>query len=598
MAFTDGPLWARSRNARNFWGTWFSLIRYMGKYRLILYFGLVMIVISTALSLIGPQILSRIADSIQDSIQGGLPVDLDGIAFLGAIAIGLYIVSMALSILEHYIIGASSEYVARKMRRDLSHKLNSIHISYFDNAQSGDVMSRISNDADTVGKSCSESMTRIITAMVSIIGAFAMMVYTSPELALVSAVPSLIGFIIIFLLVKVSQRYFRVQQRKLGSMNALVDENYRGHEIVRLYGGENGAWKRFHVINDDLYTSSVRTRFLAGMMTLLMNFISNIGYLTVCLYGSMMVMDGKIGYGVIVAFIVYVKLFTQPLIQLSESMGSVQMVVAASERVFEFLALPEMDDENGKDVTLSDVHGDVEFRDVRFSYTKDEEIIHGFSQKIPAGSRIAIVGPTGAGKTTIANLLMRFYDPDSGQILIDGIDTTSMRRNYVHSLFNVVLQDGWIFRGTVRDNIVFNCDGVDDARVIDACEAVGLGPFIDSLPEGLDTVITDKMALSGGQKQQMMMARMLIRGAPLVILDEATSSIDTRTEGQIQHAMELLMKGKTSFVIAHRLSTIMDSDLILVLNEGNIVEKGTHDELLKAKGFYYTLYNSQFENCA
>lgn len=598
MAFTEGPLWARSKNSKNFWGTLWALIRYMGRYRLMVYAGLLMIVIATVMSLVGPQFLSGITDSLQDSIQNSKPIDIDGIATLSLIAAGLYITSMLLVTAEHYIIGSSSEYIAKKMRRDLSEKLNSIHISYFDNSTSGDIMSRVSNDADTVGRNCSESLTHLITAIISIVGAFAMMMYTSVELAMVSAVPSLVGFLIIFLLVKISQKYFRIQQIKLGSMNALVDENYRGHEIVKLYGGENGAWVKFNAINDNLYDSSLRTRFLAGLMSQFMNFISNIGYLTVCIFGSMMVMEGKIGYGTVVAFIVYIKLFTQPLIQLSESMGMVQMVIAASERVFEFLALPEMDEEADKDVTIEDVCGDVEFRDVHFSYVPGKEIIHGFSQSIKAGSRIAIVGPTGAGKTTLANLLMKFYEPDAGQILIDGKDTSGMRRHYVHSLFNVVLQDSWLFNGTVRDNIVFNRKGVDDEQVLKACEAVGLKSFIDSLSDGLDTMITDKIALSGGQRQQMMMARMLVRDAPMVILDEATASIDTRTERQIQGAMELLMRGKTSFVIAHRLSTIMDSDLILVLKDGNIVEQGTHEELLRMRGFYFSLYNSQFENCA
>ena len=598
MAIVDGPLWARSKKSKDFWGTLLGLIRYMGKYRLMLYLGLVMTAVATVLSLLGPQLLSKITDSIQDSIQGGLSIDLDKIAMLALIAVGLYLTSMLLTTLEHYIIGASSEYVARKMRKDLSDKLNAIHMSYYDASTSGDIMSRVSNDADTVGRSCSESMTHLITAVISIAGAFIMMLYTSVELALVSAVPSLIGFIIIFILVKVSQKHFRIQQVKLGSMNSLVDENYRGHEIVRLYGGESGAWEKFNAINGTLYKSSLRTRFLAGLMSQLMNFISNMGYLTVCIFGSMMVMDGKIGYGTVVAFIVYIKLFTQPLIQLSEAMGSVQMVIAATERVFEFLALPEMDNEDDKTAELDAVHGDVEFRNVHFSYIPGREVIHGFSERITAGSRIAIVGPTGSGKTTLANLLMKFYEPDSGEITIDGVNTADMRRHYVHSLFNIVLQDSWLFNGTVRENIVFNRPDVDDSKVLWACEAVGLKSFIESLSDGLDTMITDKLALSGGQKQQMMMARMLVRDAPMVILDEATSSVDTRTEKQMQKAMELLMKGKTSFVIAHRLSTIMDSDLILVLKDGNIVEQGTHEELLGKRGFYFSLYNSQFENCA
>ena len=598
MGLEEGPLWARSKKIQNFWGTLWHLIRYMGTYRMMLYAGLIMTAAATVMALIGPQFLSQITDSIQNSVQSGTPIDIEGIATLCVITASLYLLSMILSTLEHYIIGASSEYIARKMRGDLSDKLNSIHISYFDNSTSGDIMSRVSNDADTVGRSCSESMTRMITAIISIVGAFFMMLYTNIELAMVSAVPALIGFVVIYMLIKVSQKYFRIQQEKLGSMNSIVDENYRGHEIVRLYGGETGAWERFNKVNDNLYVSSLRSRFIAGLMMQFMNLISNIGYLTVCIFGSIMVLDGKIGYGTIVAFIVYVKLFTQPLIQLSESLGSVQMVVAASERVFEFLALPEMEDDSGKTVTLDKVEGKVEFRDVHFSYVKGKEIIHGLSMEIPAGSRIAIVGPTGSGKTTIANLLMKFYEPDSGTILIDGKETSSMRRNYVHSLFDVVLQDSWLFNGTVRENIVFNRVGVDDEKVMWACDSVGLRQFVESLPEGLDTIITDKLALSGGQKQQMMIARMLIRDAPMVILDEATATIDTLTERNIQHAMEILTEGKTSFVIAHRLSTIMDSDLIIVIKDGTIIEQGTHDQLLGNRGFYHSLYNSQFENCA
>ena len=346
MPITDGPLWARSKKTKDFWGTLWGLLRYMGKYRMMMYLGLVMVAAATVMSLVGPQFLSRITDSIQNSIESGTPVDIDGIAVLVLITAGLYLASFVLNTVEHYIIGSSSEYVARKMRKDLAIKLNSIHISYYDRSTSGDIMSRVSNDADTVGRNCSESLTHLITATIAIIGAFAMMMYTSVELALVSAVPSLIGFVIIYFLVKISQKYFRIQQTKLGSMNSLVDENFRGHEIVKLYGGENGAWEKFTAINENLYASLVRTRFLSGLMSQLMNFISNIGYLTVCIFGSMMVMEGKIGYGTVVAFIVYIKLFTQPLIQFSEAMGMVQMVIAASERVFEFLDLDEMDAEH------------------------------------------------------------------------------------------------------------------------------------------------------------------------------------------------------------------------------------------------------------
>ena len=592
-----GPRWAVGEKPKDLKGTMVRLLHYIGKYRRDIAFGVVFSITAAVLTLIGPQYLAQVTDLVSGSILGGTSLDLGRIGGICLVLVFIYSASVIFSTCQEYLISASSEKIANVMRDDLSRKINRVPLGYFDRSSTGDIMSRLTNDADTVGNTCSESIALFISSITLAAGSVAMMFYTDPTLAAISIVPTGVGFVLMFVLIKKSQKYYRRQQGDLGAMNGLVEEVYYGHDIVRAYNGEAGSKKRFSAINDSLYTSAFYARFMTSLMPQMLNFISNIGYVIVCIFGSMMVIDGRIGYGVIVAFIVYVNQFTRPILMISESLTSMQSVAAASERIFDFLDAPEMGDEGYKDVSVANVRGEVEFRDVHFSYVPGREVIHGFSQKVEPGQKVAIVGLTGAGKTTIVNLLMRFYETDSGDILIDGIPTRSMTRSQVHGLFCMVLQDTWLFNGTIRDNIAYTKEGVSESDIRAACRAAGIDDFIMGLPDGYDTVLTDGMRLSAGQKQQITIARAIVRDAPLLILDEATSSVDTMTEKHIQNAMDILMEGRTSFIIAHRLSTVRNADLILVMKDGSIFEKGTHEELMGIGGFYKELYDSQFENC-
>ena len=592
-----GPRWAVGEKPKDLKGTMVRLLHYIGKYRRDIAFGVVFSITAAVLTLIGPQYLAQVTDLVSGSILGGTSLDLGRIGGICLVLVFIYSASVIFSTCQEYLISASSEKIANVMRDDLSRKINRVPLGYFDRSSTGDIMSRLTNDADTVGNTCSESIALFISSITLAAGSVAMMFYTDPTLAAISIVPTGVGFVLMFVLIKKSQKYYRRQQGDLGAMNGLVEEVYYGHDIVRAYNGEAGSKKRFSAINDSLYTSAFYARFMTSLMPQMLNFISNIGYVIVCIFGSMMVIDGRIGYGVIVAFIVYVNQFTRPILMISESLTSMQSVAAASERIFDFLDAPDMGDEGYKDVSVANVRGEVEFRDVHFSYVLGREVIHGFSQKVEPGQKVAIVGLTGAGKTTIVNLLMRFYEADSGDILIDGIPTRSMTRSQVHGLFCMVLQDTWLFNGTIRDNIAYTKEGVSESDIRAACRAAGIDDFIMGLPDGYDTVLTDGMRLSAGQKQQITIARAIVRDAPLLILDEATSSVDTMTEKHIQNAMDVLMEGRTSFIIAHRLSTVRNADLILVMKDGSIFEKGTHEELMGIGGFYKELYDSQFENC-
>ena len=592
-----GPRWAVGEKPKDLKGTMVRLLHYIGKYRRDIAFGVVFSITAAVLTLIGPQYLAQVTDLVSGSILGGTSLDLGRIGGICLVLVFIYSASVIFSTCQEYLISASSEKIANVMRDDLSRKINRVPLGYFDRSSTGDIMSRLTNDTDTVGNTCSESIALFISSITLAAGSVAMMFYTDPTLAAISIVPTGVGFVLMFVLIKKSQKYYRRQQGDLGAMNGLVEEVYYGHDIVRAYNGEAGSKKRFSAINDSLYTSAFYARFMTSLMPQMLNFISNIGYVIVCIFGSMMVIDGRIGYGVIVAFIVYVNQFTRPILMISESLTSMQSVAAASERIFDFLDAPEMGDEGYKNVSVANVRGEVEFRDVHFSYVPGREVIHGFSQKVEPGQKVAIVGLTGAGKTTIVNLLMRFYEADSGDILIDGIPTRSMTRSQVHGLFCMVLQDTWLFNGTIRDNIAYTKEGVSESDIRAACRAAGIDDFIMGLPDGYDTVLTDGMRLSAGQKQQITIARAIVRDAPLLILDEATSSVDTMTEKHIQNAMDVLMEGRTSFIIAHRLSTVRNADLILVMKDGSIFEKGTHEELMGIGGFYKELYDSQFENC-
>ena len=572
---------------------WRRLFDYMDRYRLGFVIALVVACVGTVLTLAGPNLISDVTDMIEEGLMG--PMDLDGIVSLCLMLVALYAVSAILTFVQQYIMTTISQRTASSFRRDISRKINRLPLRYFDSNTTGDVMSRVTNDVDTLGQSMNQSISTMATAITLLGGSVIMMLYTNMTMAATAILSSLVGFAFMAAVMSRSQKYFERQQTDLGAMNGHVEEMYSGHLFMKAYGGEAAAKEEFDAVNRSLYRSGFMSQFLGGMMMPFMNFIGNFGYVMVCIVGAVLCIDGSISFGVIVAFMIYVRLFTQPLTQISQAMVSMQSVAAAAERVFGFLDEPEMEDESDKTVRLDHVEGHVEFRDVHFGYSPDREIIHGFSAEVMPGQKVAIVGPTGAGKTTMVNLLMRFYEVSSGDILIDGVSTRDMRREDVHDLFCMVLQDTWLFEGTIRENLVYSKEGVTDERLDEVCKAVGLYHYIQTLPDGYDTVLGDNASLSAGQRQQVTIARAMVDGSPLLILDEATSSVDTRTERVIQEAMDRLTEGRISFVIAHRLSTIRNSDLILVMRDGNIVEQGTHDELLAEGGFYADLYNSQFD---
>ena len=591
----NGPRWARQDKPRDLRAAMTGLLVYMGRERRALYAGILCALAATVLSLIGPQLLASITDSISGSILGSMPVDIGYVSRLGAILVVLYAASFLLSVGETRIIGAASERIGDRMRRDLSAKIDRLPLSYLESHSIGDMMSRMTNDTDTVRTGAAESFSTAVSAVCMIGGGLAMMLYTDWRLAVVAVLPTLLGASFLYIVTHRSQKYFVAQQRDLGLINGIVEETYYGHDVVRTYNGTAEAERRFAEVNDRLRASSFRARVATAMMPQLMNFISNLSYVVVCVAGSVLIIEGSIGYGVIVAFIVYVKRFNQPVAEMADIVARMQSVASASERVFGILSMDEMPP-SPEAPNIGRASGRVEFRDVRFGYTPGREVIHGFSLTVEPGSKVAIVGPTGAGKTTIANLLVRFYDPDSGEILIDGIPTTSMSRSQVREQFSMVLQDSWLSDGTFYENVAFT-SGAGREEVERACDVVGIGDHIRSLPDGFDTVVGEASALSAGQRQQLAIARAMIKDAPMLILDEATSSVDTRTERRIQEAMDRMMVGRTSFVIAHRLSTVRDADVILVIRDGSIVEQGTHEELIALGGFYRMLYDSQFEGC-
>ena len=583
-----------TEKANDFGKAWGRLFGYMHRYRIAIAAAVVMACIGTVLTLLGPNMLSDMTDLIQEGIFGTM--DLEAVVSIALTLVVIYATSSILTFLQQYIMTTVSQRTAYSFRRDISGKINRLPLRYFDSSTTGDVMSRVTNDVDTVGQSMNQSISTLVTSVTLLFGSIIMMIWTNWVMAATAILSSLLGFVFVFIVMSRSQKYFTRQQRDLGRMNGHVEEIYTGQKIMKAYGGEDSARKEFDGINDDLFRSNFMSQFLSGMMQPFMNFIGNFGYVMVCIVGAVMYVGGSISFGTIVAFMVYVRLFTQPLTQLAQAFSSMQSVAASAERIFAFLDEREMENESEKNVRIDDVKGHVEFKDVHFGYG-DREIIHGFSADIQPGQKVAIVGPTGAGKTTMVNLLMRFYDVKSGDILIDGVSVNRMRREDVHDLFCMVLQDTWLFEGTIRENIVYNSrETVTDERLDEVCRAVGLHHFIETLPNGYDTVLGDNATLSAGQRQQITIARAMVDGSPLLILDEATSSVDTMTEKVIQDAMDRLTEGRTSFVIAHRLSTIRNSDLILVMRDGNIVEQGTHDELLEKGGFYADLYNSQFED--
>lgn len=571
---------------------WSKLFSYMGVYKKYVLTAIILACFGTAITLIGPDKLGDVTDMITAGIISG-NIDLEGIAAIGMFLIGIYAVYFILAYIQNYILATVAQRTARNLRRDMSVKINKLPLSYLDRMSKGDILSRVTNDIDTIGQSLNMSIGMLVTSFTLLFGSLIMMGYTNLILMVTAVLATAFGFGLIGFIIKRSQKYFDIQQKNLGAMNGHVEEIYSAHNIVKAYNGEKEAAEKFDTINNDLFSSAFKSQFFSGLMMPLMNFIGNFGYVAVCIVGSVMTINGTISFGIVVSFMIYIRLFTQPFGQIAQAFTGMQSVAAASERVFEFIDAEEQKDESGKTKRLEHVKGDVEFWDVRFGYLPGKEVIHGFSAKISAGQKVAIVGPTGAGKTTIVNLLMRFYETDSGDILIDGISTKELTRANVHDQFCMVLQDTWLFEGTIKENIVYCKKGISDEQIINACKAVGIHHYIETLPNGYDTVLSNMAGLSAGQKQQLTIARAMIEDSPLLILDEATSSVDTRTERIIQEAMDMLTEKRTSFVIAHRLSTIRNSDIIFVMKDGNIIEQGSHDELLAKGGFYSTLYNSQ-----
>ena len=582
-----------------------KLVRFCRKYVPAIIIALVLGAAGTICQIIGPDKLKDMTNEITKGLPAvvhGKPVlnsiDMGAVARIGWLLVVLYVGYALLSYIQSWMMATVTQRTAQELRESISKKINKLPLSYFDKVSYGDVLSRITNDVDAIGQTLGQSLGSLITSATLFVGALVMMFYNNWIMALCAIGSSIIGLIIMMVIMKASQKYFTRQQVALGDVNGHVEEMYAGHTIVKAYNGEADSIRRFERYNADLYDSGWKSQFLSGLMMPLMNFVGNFGYVVVCVVGAALAMDGQIEFGVIVAFMMYIRLFTQPLSQFAQAFQNLQRCAAASERVFGFLEEPEMADESGKQALLGaqghEVHGDVEFSHVRFEYEAGKPIINDFSASVSSGQKVAIVGPTGAGKTTMVNLLMRFYEIAGGSIAIDGVDTKSVPRWNVHDQFSMVLQDTWIFNGTVRENIAYSKPGVTDEQIISACKAVGLHHYIMSLPNGYDTVLDENSSLSAGQKQLLTIARAMVQDAPILILDEATSSVDTRTEELIQKAMDALTVDRTSFVIAHRLSTIRDADMILVMNHGDVIERGTHEELLAAGGFYADLYNSQF----
>ncbi|TPF92690.1 ABC transporter [Bifidobacterium sp. UTBIF-68] len=586
-----------------------KLVHYCRNYIPVIAVALVLGAIGTTCQIVGPDKLKEMTNAIVNglpAIVNGRPVmrsiDFGEVSRIAWLLVALYVGYAVLGYAQSWLMANVTQRTAQRLRESISVKINKLPLKYFDKVSYGDVLSRITNDVDAIGQTLGQSLGALITSVTLFVGALVMMFYNNVIMTLCAIGTSLLGMVLMMVIMKTSQKYFVRQQIALGDVNGHVEEMYAGHLIVKAYNGEADSIERFEKYNADLYDSGWKSQFLSGLMMPLMQFVGNLGYVVVCVVGAALAMDGQIEFGVIVAFMMYIRLFTQPLSQFAQAFQNLQRCAAAAERVFGFLEEPEMADEAGKSALLGadghPVKGDVEFKHVQFGYEPDKPIIHDFSASVAAGQKVAIVGPTGAGKTTMVNLLMRFYEISGGSISIDGVDTASVPRWNVHDQFSMVLQDTWVFRGTVRENIAYSKPGVTDEQIVAACRAVGLDHFVRSLPQGYDTVLDDKSALSAGQKQLLTIARAMVQDAPILILDEATSSVDTRTEELIQKAMDALTVGRTSFVIAHRLSTIRDADMILVMNHGDVIERGTHEELLEAGGFYADLYNSQFAQIA
>lgn len=571
-----------------------ELLVYCRRYAVLLAAALVLGAACAVFSVIGPNKIADMVDLIEQGLKGGF--DLSAIGRIGVFLAVLYGLGWLFGYIQQFILTTVTQRMTQSLRTDISEKINRMPLRYFDSTSFGDILSRVTNDADTIGQMLNSSVGTLVSSVTLLVGTLIMMFVTNVQMAVGAIISSLIGFALLILLMGKSQKYFLEQQNSLGKMDGYIEEMFSGQQIVRAYNAEEKAKRDFDEINGTLYASAWKSRFLSGLMMPIMSFVGNLGYVVVCVLGAILTSEGIISFSVIVSFMIYIRLFTQPLSQIAQVLASIQPAIAAGSRVFEFLNEEELEDESEKSKCLSSVQGNVEFEHIKFGYLPNKPVIRDFSADIRAGQKIAIVGHTGAGKTTIVNLLMRFYETQGGYIRIDGIPIREMKRENIRSLFCMVLQDTWVFEGTLRENLVYCSPDVPDERLDEICRAVGLSHFVKTLPKGYDTVLNEQSSLSAGQKQLVTIARAMIKNSPLLILDEATSSVDTKTEMTVQRAMDILMDGRTSFIIAHRLSTIRNADLILVMKDGDIVERGTHKELIIQNGVYADLYNSQFEN--
>ena len=582
--------------AKDFKGAIFRLFRELGEYIIVVIIALILAIYGARIGIKAPNILSNLTDEISKGLMGQMNIlEIKKIA----ITLGEMYIANALCILIQNILMADvSNKFAKDLRTSISKKINRLPLRYYDLHSKGDILSRVTNDVDTIAQTMNQSLATLVTSITLFFGTIIMMFYTNWIMAITAILASVIGFVLMFIILGRSQKYFSARQTELGKLNGHIEEIYSSLNVVKVYNGEKQANEKFDKLNKSVYDANLKSQFLSGLMQPIMNFIGNFGYVAVCIVGAILTMNNIISFGVIVAFMIYVRLFTNPLSQLAQSLTSLQSTAAASERVFEFVDEKEMADESSftKKLEKEKVQGKIEFKNVVFQYdNNDKPTIKNFSMIANPGEKVAIVGPTGAGKTTLVNLLMKFYDIDSGDIRIDDVSTKELTRENIHDLFTMVLQDTWLFDGTIKENIVYNNENITDEQVIEVCKTVGLDHFIRTLPNGYDAVLSENESVSAGQKQLLTIARGILQNAPFLILDEATSNVDTRTEELVQKAMDKLTKGKTSFIIAHRLSTIKNADLILVINNGNIVEQGNHEQLMAKQGVYAELYNSQFE---